>query len=697
MRKAAAALTALLLVAPAQLSAGPVTLEESWGKSVWGSVEALAWSPEGERLAAGTGTGSLFAFSRSGSGLWARGLGNTVSSVAWVDSLVVASTSSGLVRAYSRSGELVWSVQLPAPVSELAAGPDIVAAAAGSEVVILNSTGEVVRRVELNGTVSHVAWVGNWSVASMGGDVLLIGDNVSRLAELGSTVTCLSVSGSGLVAAGSAGGMVAVVRGEDALLLRLSSDAIGDLDWGPTDLLAVGSEDGAVRILTPSGEEVWSGSIGSAVTEVEWAPDGSLLAVGGLEGDLLVVTPTGSEVLSAKLGEAVGSLAWSRDSSALAVGTWGVRVLVKVSPTISISEVEVSRYGSNVTAGLSVSPTLPEPVRVRVSLMEGGEELASSEVTLSGSGGSLVVPLDPPLQPGHHVLTLRAAVGGEEVASQVVEAEVLPPPPESASITVVGSGPEGLRVRVELSPPPDPRWPLSADLVVREAGSVLLEDRWNVSSGVAEKTIRLGLDPGVHELVVELAYDGRALASASASVWVYSAELEVNSYAGPGKVTLTGVVRLDPPPDPDLPVGAQLQVSELGDILATVPINVTGGAEPFNVELDLERGTHRLTVTLLVGGSPAASKELAVEVPGSRAGALLGTLLAALAGVGLTAFALRRRASKVEELKVRALEVILDRGGRVTPDELASALGISEGSARKVLEALKGEGALEEV
>ncbi len=697
MRKAAAALTTLLLIAPALLSAGPVTLEESWSKSAWGSVEALAWSPDGEGLAAGTGTGSLFLFSGSGSGLWTRGLGSTVTSVAWIDSLIVASTSSGLVRAYSRSGEWAWSLQMPAPVSELAVGPGTIAAAAGSEVVILNSSGNVVRRVGLNGTVSHVALMGNGSVASVGSDVLLVGDNVSRVAELDSAVTCLSVSRSGLLAAGSTAGMVAVVREEDVLLLKLSSGAIEDLGWGPTDLLAVGSEDGVVRIVTPSGEEVWSDSIGSAVTEVEWAPDGSLLAVGGRGGELLVVTPTGAEVLSVTLGEAVGSLAWSPDSSALAVGTWSVRVLVKVNPTVSISEVRVSRYGSNVTVGLSVSPSLPEPVRVRVSLLEGGEELANVDATLSGSGGSLPIPLNAPLRPGHHILTLRASVGGEEVASQVVEAEVLPPPPESASLSVLGSGSDSLSVRAELAPAPDPRWPLPAELVVTESGRVLLEERWNISSGIAERNVQLELEPGVHELSIELVYDGEALADAEARVWVYSATLDVNSSTGPGKVALTGVVGLDPPPSPHLPVEAQVQVSELGEILTTIPITITGQIEPFEAELGLEKGTHRLTVTLIVAGSPAASRELVVEVPGSTVGAVMKVLLAALAGTGLAAFALRLRASRIEELKVRALEVALDRGGRVTPAELASALGISPRLAKKVLEALKDEGALEEV
>jgi len=697
MGKAAAAVLTLLLIAPAQLSAGPVTLEESWSKSAWGSVEALAWSPDGGELAAGTGTGSLFLFSKSGSGLWARGLGSTVTSVTWVGSLIVASTSSGLVRAYTRSGDWTWSLQLPASVSELATGPGTVAAAAGPEAVVLNTSGGLLRRFELNGTVSHVALMGNRSVASVGGEVLLLGENVSRIAGLDSTVTCLSASEGGLLAAGSADGTVAVIREGDVLLLRLASTGIEDLDWGPTDLLAAGSGDGVVRIVTPSGEEVWSGSVGSAVSDVEWAPDGSLLAVGGHGGELLVVTPTGTEVLSKTFGEPVESLAWSPDSSALAVGTWSVGVLVKVSPTISISGVKVSRYGDNVTVDLSVSPSLQEQVAVGVSLLEGGVEVAAAEVTVSGSGGALNIPLGTPLAPGHHVLTLRAGVGGEEVASQVVEVEVLPHPPKSASLSVLSLRSGGLRVRAEFTPAPDPRWPLPAELVVSEAGRTLVEEPWNISSGDAERDVQLELEPGVHELSVELVYDGERIAVTEARIRVYSASLEVNSSTQPGEVALRGEVRLNPPPAPDLAVEAELQVSERGEILTSIPVTLTGEAVPFEAELRLERGTHVLTVTLLVEGSPAASRELAVEVPGSAVGAALKVLLAALAVMGAAALALRLRASRIEGLKVRALEVMLERGGRASPDELASALGISPGLARKVLEALREEGAFEEV
>ena len=698
MKSATAALVVLLLIPLTPLSAGPVTLEESWSRGVWGSVEALAWNSRGDRLAVGTGTGSLFLLSRTGTGLWTKGLGSTVTSLVWAGSKVVVSTSSGLVRAYSQDGAVAWSVDLGDSVSELAPGSGVVVAAVGPELATIDlASGQVVESVRANGTVSHAALIENGSVFSVGSELFFTGENLSKLAELDSEITCLAASPGGLLAAGSVSGMIAVLREEDILTLKVASSSIRDLAWGPTNLLAVGSADGAVRIVTPSGEEVWSGSLGSGVTDLEWAPDGSLLAVGGQDGDFLVITPTGAEVFSTKLGEAVSSLAWSPDSSALAVGTWSVRLLVKVSPTISISNVEVDRYGSNATITLSVSPSLTEPVLVQLALREDNEALAQGETMLSGSGGSLSLELIPPLSPGPHVLTLLALVEGEVVASQVVEVEVLPRPPEEVTLSAEEVDLERIKVRAELSPAPDPRWPLPAKLVVSESGQVLAEAEWSIGSGIAERTLQIDLEPGVHDLLLELTYDERVLANARVTMYVYSASIDVNASSRPGRAVLTGEVRVYPPPGPGSPLEAQVQISEYGDTLETIPLTIAGEVEPFEAELSLEPGVHELVVSLIVAGSPASSQELIVEVPKSRVGAALAIVLTASAGVGAAVFTLRLRRARIEELKVRALEAALNRGGRVTAEELASTLRISPSLARKVLDLLKEEGALEEM
>jgi len=110
----------------------------------------------------------------------------------------------------------------------------------------------------------------------------MIGETGWQL-QLGDYITALSVSPDGeLVAAGSLAGDAILVATDGSLVSKLTEHSMGVLcgAWSPDgNRLAIGGQDGLVRVYDRSGDELGVLAGTGWIAQVAWSPDGSLLAV----------------------------------------------------------------------------------------------------------------------------------------------------------------------------------------------------------------------------------------------------------------------------------------------------------------------------------------------------------------------------------------------------------------------------------
>ena len=301
-------------------------------------VTAVAWSPDGKRIATGADDGVRVWDVVTGEGLFSLEHGSKVRSVAWSpDGRRIAAASDGGVRVLDAvTGEELLNLEHSSQVDSVAWSPDGSRIATGSDggVRVLDAvTGEELLNLEHSRLVRSVAWSpdGRHIATSSTFDAVRVWDAVTgkellsleRGRGFGSVVW--SPDGS-RIAAGSFGG----VRVLDAVLLSLErvhglkrGHGFGSVVWSPDGSRIATSSFGGVRVWDAvTGKELLNLEHDHWVDSVAWSPDGSRIVTSSSFDDLRVWDAvTGKELLNLEHSHWVDSVAWSPDGSRIATSS----------------------------------------------------------------------------------------------------------------------------------------------------------------------------------------------------------------------------------------------------------------------------------------------------------------------------------------------------------------------------------------
>ena len=267
-------------------------------------VTAVAWSPDGKRIATGADDGVRVWDVVTGEGLFSLEHGSKVRSVAWSpDGRRIAAASDGGVRVLDAvTGEELLNLEHSSQVDSVAWSPDGSRIATGSDggVRVLDAvTGESLLSLEHGHKVGSVAW---------------------------------SPDGSRIATASDGGVRVwDAVTGEELLNLE-HSRLVRSVAWSPDGRhIATSSTFDAVRVWDAvTGKELLSLERGRGFGSVVWSPDGSRIVTSSTFGGVWVwdaVLLSLERVHGLKRGHGFGSVVWSPDGSRIATGSFGgVRV-----------------------------------------------------------------------------------------------------------------------------------------------------------------------------------------------------------------------------------------------------------------------------------------------------------------------------------------------------------------------------------
>ncbi len=321
-----------------------VGLSSRWVADLTDAVTALAWSPDGSGIAAGSlgGDATLFDADDGGPGDLPGHPGGVLCA-AWStdgrqvalggqDASVTLSTRAGDT---ARVGARGW-------VSDLAwrPGGETLAVAAGSDVIVMGADCSTVAEYPfLAGTVNALAWIGGTGrlgVATLGAiewfDPGAAGQPSVRTTKVVGAALALAASRDGArLASGHLNGSVALwdtFTGEGAMLAGYGG-GVERLSW---------RSDGAQLAVAAHGElDVWrldgsgslvEGALPLAETEgtlkgLCFHPTRPILASGGAEGEVCLWKPGAAAPLISAIdvGDEITALRWSPVGDALAVGT----------------------------------------------------------------------------------------------------------------------------------------------------------------------------------------------------------------------------------------------------------------------------------------------------------------------------------------------------------------------------------------
>ncbi|MFM7534481.1 MAG: WD40 repeat domain-containing protein [Acidimicrobiales bacterium] len=144
---------------------------------------------------------------------------------------------------------------------------------------------------------------------------------------LGDYVTALAISPRGdLLAAGSLGGDAAIVTVDGVLVCKLPEHPMGVLcgAWSPDgSRLALGGQDGVVRVHDQTGNEVGTYRGTAWISHVAWSPDGSLLAAA--DGRHLVLCDSDAVLVQRypSVSSTITAVAWSANGKRAGVTSYG--------------------------------------------------------------------------------------------------------------------------------------------------------------------------------------------------------------------------------------------------------------------------------------------------------------------------------------------------------------------------------------
>ena len=259
-------------------------------------VTAVAWSPDGSRIATGSAVGVRVWDAVTGEDLFSLELecGRRVESVVWSPdgSRIATGSAVGVQVLDAVTGEELLSLEQDHWVESVVWSPDGSRIATGSDdgVQVWDAaTGEELLSLEQDHLVESVAW---------------------------------SPDGS-RIATGSAVGVQVLdaVTGEDLFSLGYGH-WVDSVAWSPDGSRIAAGSDGGVRVWdAATGKELLSLEYGHLVGSVAWSPDGSRIVTDSTFGGVRVWDAvTGENVLSLECSHEVESVAWSPD---------GKRILTK--------------------------------------------------------------------------------------------------------------------------------------------------------------------------------------------------------------------------------------------------------------------------------------------------------------------------------------------------------------------------------
>ena len=291
----------------AQAQPGQLTLKEIASEPIGqDTIEALAFSPDGKRLAVGAADGVIAVYSLEASqteeAVKVKKLhAGFTSSIAWSPSgdRVLSAAADGAVR--------IWDAQTMQPTQSFNAYPATHPAAVwspdGQKVAVAQGR-DFVQLHDLDG----------------GGD--------PQTFNLPGTTRALLWLPSGEIAGSDLKGKVAFFQQGKADPVRAyepatSHKAVNSLSLSPDgQLLAIGYDDGAIILIDPTtAKQVREFPKGRSVGNVAWSPDGKVLAVSSIEFAVTFFDAQGKQLAKLDVGYDMNGVSWSPDGRLVAAAS----------------------------------------------------------------------------------------------------------------------------------------------------------------------------------------------------------------------------------------------------------------------------------------------------------------------------------------------------------------------------------------
>ena len=319
-------------------------------------VTALAWSPDGSRIATGSDDGVRVWDAVTGEDLFSLEYSRLARSVAWSpDGSRIATGSDEGVRVWDAvTGEDLFSLECGRGVGSVAWSPDGRRIVTGSDegVRVWDAvTGESLFSLKRSRLARSVAWSPDGSriaTASAGGVRVwdaVTGESLFSLKRSRLVDSVVWSPDGSRIATASAGGVRVwdAVTGKELLSLE-RGHRVKSVVWSPDGSRIATASAGGVRVWDAvTGAELLSLGYRRLVRSVVWSPDGSRIATASDDGVRVLDAVTGAELLSLGYRRLVRSVVWSPDGSRIATASDdGVRVLDAVTGE-SLFSLEYSR------------------------------------------------------------------------------------------------------------------------------------------------------------------------------------------------------------------------------------------------------------------------------------------------------------------------------------------------------------------